>query len=182
MSKIIIEFFVIGIGILFISLSFFESDQPYKGQQFREIKALSAEEIDNLLNGDGMGFAKAAELNQYPGPRHLLDDKAEMNLTPQQEEQLETLFIDMQNAAKQLGEELVSKEREIDLLFKSTKADSVVLAKLVSEAGEIRSKIRLVHLETHIKTRPLLSQDQIVRYDELRGYGQESGSSHSHQH
>jgi len=48
---------------------------PYAGQETREITALSAQEVDNLLNARGMALAKAAELNGYrrrrPGPRHL---------------------------------------------------------------------------------------------------------------
>lgn len=42
---------------------------PYTGQENREIKALSPQEIEGYLNGLGMGYAKAVELNQFPGPR-----------------------------------------------------------------------------------------------------------------
>ena len=40
---------------------------PYAGEQGREIKALSTKDIDDLTQGRGMGLAKAAELNRYPG-------------------------------------------------------------------------------------------------------------------
>jgi hypothetical protein len=46
-----------------------ETSSPYSGQETREIKALSRDEISGYLSGDGMGFAKAAELNHYPGPK-----------------------------------------------------------------------------------------------------------------
>ena len=36
---------------------------PYAGQQARSIKSLSAEDVAALLKGEGMGMAKAAELN-----------------------------------------------------------------------------------------------------------------------
>lgn len=45
-------------------------DMPYTGQQARPIKALSDAEIAALRKGEGMGMAKAAELNGYPGPVH----------------------------------------------------------------------------------------------------------------
>jgi hypothetical protein len=45
---------------------------PYADQQTRSIKSLSEEDIAALLNGEGMGMAKAAELNGYPGPKHVL--------------------------------------------------------------------------------------------------------------
>jgi len=41
---------------------------PYAGSENREIKALSTDEIASYLQGKGMGFAKAAELNHHPGP------------------------------------------------------------------------------------------------------------------
>jgi hypothetical protein len=37
--------------------------------------------VASLLKGDGMGFAKAAELNGYPGPAHVLSVAKELNLT-----------------------------------------------------------------------------------------------------
>ncbi len=46
---------------------------PYAGQQAREIKALSPTQAADLLEGKGMEQAKAAELNGYPGPMHVLE-------------------------------------------------------------------------------------------------------------
>src|SRR5690348_16636348 len=57
---------------------------PYAGQQHRAIKALSAEEIEGLKNGMGLGIAKAGELNGYPGPLHVLQLRNELKLTPAQ--------------------------------------------------------------------------------------------------
>ena len=48
------------------------ADMPYAGQQARAIKALSDDDIAALRKGEGMGVAKAAELNGYPGPAHVL--------------------------------------------------------------------------------------------------------------
>jgi hypothetical protein len=39
----------------------------------RPIKALSAEQIADLKAGQGLSLALAAELNGYPGPRHVLE-------------------------------------------------------------------------------------------------------------
>ena len=51
---------------------------PYAGEEGREIKALSAADVDAYLTGQGMGFAKAAELNGYAGPKHVLELAAEL--------------------------------------------------------------------------------------------------------
>ena len=46
---------------------------PYREQTSTEIRGLTEQEISELREGRGMGLARAAELNGYPGPRHLLD-------------------------------------------------------------------------------------------------------------
>jgi len=46
---------------------------PYAHTQSAEIPTLTDEEIAQLRNGDGMGLARAAELNRYPGPKHTLE-------------------------------------------------------------------------------------------------------------
>ena len=53
---------------------------PYAGQVNAPIKALTAEEQAALLDGQGAGFAKAAELNGYPGPKHVLELSAQLGL------------------------------------------------------------------------------------------------------
>jgi hypothetical protein len=45
-----------------------QAPSPYAGQEQRPIKALSETEMRDLAEGRGMGLAKAAELNSYPGP------------------------------------------------------------------------------------------------------------------
>src|SRR5262245_58316557 len=69
---------------------------PYAGQQNREIKALSPEEIRDLAEGRGMGLAKAAELNGYPGPSHVLELAAPLRLTAEQRAATQALFQRMQ--------------------------------------------------------------------------------------
>lgn len=58
--------------------------QPYAGLETRQIKALSGEPVAELRAGEGMGLALAAELNGYPGPRHVLDLANQLGLTDEQ--------------------------------------------------------------------------------------------------
>ena len=50
----------------------------YKGQEHRDIKSLSTDDIAELQRGGGWGLAKAAELNGVPGPVHLLEMEKEI--------------------------------------------------------------------------------------------------------
>ena len=59
----------------------------YIGQEGRIIKSLSSEDIKSLQTGTGDAFggmAKLAELNGYPGPRHVLDLTNELKLSDEQ--------------------------------------------------------------------------------------------------
>ena len=83
-----------------------DSQSPYVGQESREIKALSAQEVSDYLSGRGMGLAKAAELNGYPGLAHVLEFATELELTSEQKSKTEVLFKKMQAQAIPLGEQL----------------------------------------------------------------------------
>ncbi len=76
---------------------------PYSGQEARDIKALSPDEIADLNAGRGMGLALAAELNGYPGPRHVLDLAQELQLTAEQRRQTGDLFDAMRMETSALG-------------------------------------------------------------------------------
>jgi hypothetical protein len=62
-----------GVTILILTSTAAPAQSPYAGMQTRPIKALSAQQIDDLKAGRGMGLALAAELNGYPGPSHVLE-------------------------------------------------------------------------------------------------------------
>src|SRR4051794_21352250 len=111
---------LIGIPALVIGAPFAgaaEPADPYAGQQARSIKALSNEDIAALRAGDGMGMVKAAELNGYPGPRHVLDLSPELHLTDAQTELVREIRERMSGAAQPLGAALIKCERVLDELF-----------------------------------------------------------------
>ncbi len=143
---------------------------PYAGEQTRLIKALSEGEVSQLLNGHGMGLARAAELNSYPGPRHVLDLASELKLTTGQTTELNRVFDTMKAAALPLGRELVARETELDRLFTGRTASPDAVLALTREIGRLQGELRAVHLNAHVATVAILQPGQVARYDELRGY------------
>jgi hypothetical protein len=143
---------------------------PYAGEQTRAIKALAENEISQLLKGQGMGLARAAELNSYPGPRHVLDLGTELHLTPDQVAELTRLFDVMKAAAVPLGRELVARETELDRLFAGRTAAADAVRALTLEIGRLQGELRAIHLNTHVATVAVLHAGQVSRYDKLRGY------------
>jgi len=161
---------------------------PYAGQQAREIKALSAEETKQYLSGAGMGYARAAELNHYPGPMHVLDLAEMLALSPEQRTATRKLMDTHKAEARAIGAKLVAAEDALDRLFASGKVDEVALARQVKTVAALQGEYRLSHLETHRRMRVILTTEQVRRYDELRGYaagghqGREGGQQHGKQH
>ena len=142
----------------------------YAGEEGRAIKSLSAEEVEQLLGGQGMGLAKAAELNHYPGPRHVLELGEQLQLTPAQRASAQATFDRMHDAAVRLGREIVARERLLDAMFAKGNISEGELHTETSEIAQLQGMLRAAHLSAHLEMRRLLSPAQIKRYDELRGY------------
>ncbi len=175
--------FIFGVmAISFASAVFANTTSSYVGQDTRDIKALSQQEVAGYLEGKGLGYAKAAELNHFPGPRHVLDLASELNLTKQQALQSQALFDEMKLQAVTLGKEFIAKEKALELRFSSGSIDTESLKSLLSEIGIIQSNIRYVHLSAHIKQKALLTEHQRHLYDKLRGYTGAGSGEHKHSH
>ena len=170
---------LIFILLLISTVTAFASSSPYKGEQLRMIKALSEGEINSLLNGQGMGFAKAAELNHYPGPKHVLELADDLNLTSDQITKTTLIFSRMKINAVRLGKELVDGEAILNKLFEDSTITPEELDKQLSAIEKTRAQLRGVHLKAHLAQRTVLTQHQLHKYDSLRGY---PGGNKSHSH
>ncbi len=154
-----------------------EAQSPYAGQEERAIKALSLEEIRQYLTGAGMGFAKAAELNHFPGPKHVIEWAEQLLLSQIQLKETKKIRAAMQKEAVRLGKLLVEKEKALDDLFANASINKEKLNAMVEEIAQLSGRIRAAHLRAHLKMKELLSEHQVMLYDQLRGYD----SGHSHQ-
>jgi Spy/CpxP family protein refolding chaperone len=143
---------------------------PYAAHTGREIKALSSSEITSLKNGSGMGYAMAAELNQYPGPMHVLELAKGIDLSAEQVRATEQLMLNHKAEARALGAELIEAERQLNELFVSKQATDASVRLQTEKIAFIQAKLRASHLVTHVKQTALLSKEQIARYQLLRGY------------
>ena len=152
-------------------LSSQEIPRPYAGDEKREIKALSPAEVEGYAAGAGMGFARAAELNHYPGPKHALELAREIGLDAAQRKEAQRTYDAMHAQTVGLGSRLLVAERELDALFARGQIDEASLARAVREIARLQGEIRLEHLKAHLVMRALLTPAQIVKYDVLRGYG-----------
>ena len=153
-----------------------EAHTPYAHAGSVEVKTLSPAEVDELLNAEGMGLARAAELNRYPGPRHVLDLADSLGLTAEQRRETERVRGEMRERALALGREIVDAEKALDAAFAAGNVTENALAASVEAIAELQGELRLTHLRAHVAMRELLTPGQIHAYDRLRGYA----SDHAH--
>jgi hypothetical protein len=157
-------------GFLAAALPAAAQTSPYAGEQPRDIKALSADETADLLAGRGMGLARAAELNRYPGPLHVLELEGRLGLSDAQRDAVQASFARMRTQAQTLGTAIIERERALDAAFKAQTVSPDSLAAMTADIAALQGRLRAAHLAAHLETRAVLTPQQIALYDRLRGY------------
>jgi len=170
----------IGLQMLLAAGAIGEQHSPYVAYQTREIKALSEQDIAGYLSGAGIGYALAAELNGYPGPKHVLELTQELQLLPEQVQHTQAVYQRMHAEAVRLGEQIVARERELEALFSHQQLTQDDLGQVLTELGRLQGDLRFVHLRAHLEMQTMLSPQQVQEYHRLRGYG--AGDHHRHRH
>jgi hypothetical protein len=160
---------------------------PYTEQEMRNIKSLSHSDIQSLQNGTGEAFggmAKPAELNSYPGPRHVLDMALELQLTDRQRMEIERIYRNMSSDAKSIGETIIAVEQQMDREFANKTITQENLKLLLDKSADLYGQLRFVHLSAHLDTVQVLATEQIQLYNQIRGYdnGTSDKSSSHNQH
>ncbi|NIR43383.1 MAG: periplasmic heavy metal sensor [Gemmatimonadetes bacterium] len=159
---------VVGVGV--VDAQHEQHRSPYADEAASEIASLSAKEVEGLRNGDGMGLARAAELNSYPGPRHVIDLADELSLSAEQRARVTEIFDAMHEAAVRLGAEIIEAEGTMSRRFEHRHIDRAALEELTEKLGALYGDLRNVHLEAHLAVAEVLDPEQIAEYDRLRGY------------
>lgn len=143
---------------------------PYAGQEASEIPSLTVQELEGLQNGDGMGMAKPAELNHYPGPKHALELADELGLSQEQRQQIEEARAAMLSDAVRIGASIIEAEGTLNRRFAHSHIDEAALEDLTRQIAALYGELRYAHLRAHLATRAILTAEQVAAYDRLRGY------------
>ena len=170
------------VTILILASSAALAQSSYAGMQTRSIKALSAQQIDDLTAGRGMGLALAAELNGYPGPSHVLELSEKLALSPAQRERVQKLFESMKAESTPIGARLIEQEGALDNQFASRSITPETLKDATVKIGVTQAELRNAHLKYHLETAQILSPDQMKQYADLRGYNSDAPAGHHHAH
>jgi len=154
---------------------------PYAPLAGRAVKAFSDEQVADLKAGRGMGLALAAELNNYPGPLHVLELADGLQLSAGQRARTQELMAAMKAESIALGERIIAAETALDRQFAGRVVTRDSLAAATAQIGRLQGELRATHLRYHLDMAAILSSAQIGRYAELRGYGA-GGAGHHPKH
>ena len=132
------------------------------------IKSLSPEEYASYQNGDDMGLAKPAELNDYPSPARALALAKELKLNESQRKQLEAAEEVLDSKAKEMGRFILQHEKKLNDLFSSGKVNEGNVIYYCNQIGLYQGELRNAHLQAHLKTRKILSPDQVKKISRLK--------------
>ena len=127
-------------------------------------------EREAIERGEGFGMALAADKNGYPGPKHVLDMKKELRLTPAQEAAMQKLFDQMKAKALAKGKDVLAAEQRLEELFAQGKSEDE-LREETYRVASLRAELRWVHLSSHLAAKKILTPEQIATYQHLRHSG-----------
>jgi len=160
----------LGVNITEINVAPTVTPSAYAALLDSEIRGLDQETIEGYLTGEGLGQALPAELNGYPGPRHTIDMAEELKLSEDQLRQMQALFDKMHSETIPLGEQYLEAVAQLELAFREgTITEEYLKSQLIVITG-IEAQLRYAHLSTHLATIEILSAEQIMQYNMLRGY------------
>ncbi|MBW3563711.1 MAG: hypothetical protein KY459_03195 [Acidobacteria bacterium] len=114
----------------------------YASEAYDPESGLSTAEIEELRIGAGMGLARPAELNSYPGPLHVIDMSDELALTDEQEARTSRLFDSMRATALDLGRQIIEQETMLARRFRHGHIDDATLEQLTSGIAKLRGELR----------------------------------------
>jgi len=167
--------------IRFLILGLFLAVPPaVSAEPAGEVRTLSADRMAGLMRGAGMGYAKAADLNGWPGPLHALEMRDALGLSEAQVRAMTSLRQEMADRAVPLGRALIEAERALNRLFAAGAPSPAAVEAAVARIAEIEGRLRAVHLVTHLRAAPLLTRHQTMLYNRARHGGAAEHGGHSH--
>lgn len=134
------------------------------------IRGMAKKDFEAFRDGKPMNFTRVAELNHYPNPATVLKFSKELKLNPNQVIQLKEINAYLQRKILDMGRIIIEEEKRLDDMFHSGQVDDGSLIYRTQQYGLYQGELRNAHLQAHLKTRKVLSAEQVKKYDQLCGY------------
>lgn len=131
------------------------------------IKSLTDQEYADFKFGREMGMARVAELNNYPAPEEVSKMEKKLGLTSAQKTQLAKIIDAWKFKAREMGGFILTQETRLNTLFAAGKATDGSVIYYTNKIGLYLGELRNAHLQAHLKTRNILTRDQIRKYYQI---------------
>ena len=147
---------------------------PYAGiyDPDAPIRALSADLVEQIRQGQGASLALPAELNGVPGLRHVLELAEQLDLSSNQQAQVQEVFDRYLADAIPAGERYLAAGQALEEGFRAATITEEDLPGLVADVSRLEGELVTIHLTAHLRTAGILTTGQIAAYNQLRGYDQ----------
>ncbi len=142
-------------------------EAPQSTQAMAQHHAFLEAEREAIERGEGFGMALAADKNGFPGPKHVLDMKKELKLTPAQEAAMQKLMSEMKEKALSKGKDVLLAEKRLEDFFAQGRSEDE-LREETYRVASLRAELRWVHLSTHLAAKKLLTVEQNAAYQQMR--------------
>ena len=126
-----------------------ENRSEYAGLEKRTIKSISDEDLIALRKGQSGifgGLGLSAELNNFPGPMHVLRFEHELKLSDEQRKKIQQIADEKQKEAISIGEEFIAAEKHLDSHFVNESVSGMELKVFIDRSAEIFGRLRYCHL------------------------------------
>ena len=120
-----------------------------------------------LLNGDEGTQAKIAEVYGYPSPQKVLELARSVNLSDEQKRTIVQISEETLTRAKELGKQIIKIEEELNDALQTGLVNEKSVADDAQQIGRLRGRLRGVFLNAHLKTKKVLTANQLEIYKKL---------------
>jgi Spy/CpxP family protein refolding chaperone len=122
--------------------------------------------LPNMLNNLRFGLYMA-ENNLFEA-RMILHTKAEIGLTPQQEQKIEDMMLAYEENAIRRGSDIKVLELKFASLLKGNRIDRREMEKQARQIGAMRTDLQVGHLNYLLDVRDTLTAEQVQKLEKLK--------------
>ncbi|MGK7294708.1 MAG: Spy/CpxP family protein refolding chaperone [Candidatus Wenzhouxiangella sp. M2_3B_020] len=144
--------------------------------------SLTPRDVRQLREGRGMGMARVAGVNGYPGPMHVLRQAEALELSEEQVAESEALRSRVHERSREIGERIIEAEARLNALFEAGSVDRGAMREVLGEIADLRADLRAVHLEAHLDQAAVLTEQQLEKMGEMGGGERRRRREHRREH
>lgn len=132
------------------------------------LKFIGDKEYTFYTRGNDPALVLIAELNNYPSPKVVLEKQKQLGLSATQKTQVQTVQTEMIRKLKEMSNFLIAEQTRLNKLFETNKINEGSLIYHTNKIGALEGEMRNAYLKAYLRTRDILSAQQLKKYRTLK--------------